>query len=69
MSDERRAKYLWELIDDCRQRGPVWDVDLRWFMSDKKIGVMDRFTAEEQYGERLVIKYRRRKTQITAWIY
>ena len=69
MGTDRKAPRLSELIDNCRQRGPVFDIDLRWFMSDKKIGLMDRFDAEEQYGERLVIKHRRNKTRITAWIY
>ena len=59
---------LGELIDKCMLRGPVMDVEIRSYLNGKIIASVDRFAAEELYGERVVVKHRRNKTKLTVLI-
>lgn len=59
---------LGELIDRCRLYGPITDVEIRSYLSGKIIASVDRFEAEELYGERVVVKHRRGSTKLTVLI-
>lgn len=68
MSKSSYKKRVYEQIEDCLKRGRIDQVEIRNYINRGKIEVLDRFDADDKYGECLVMEHRRNRGCLIIWI-